>query len=67
VHAGRRDGEDLDGGAMIWSEVEEPCDGLARVGFAAVYIDAAGRADVGVEPTKTAHRLRIINASVNYN
>ena len=39
----------------------------ASVGFAAVYIDAAGRADVGVEPTKTAHRLRIINASVNYN
>ena len=52
---------------MIWSEVEEPCDGLARVGFAAVYIDAAGRADMRVEPKKTAHQIRIINAFVNYN
>jgi hypothetical protein len=67
VHAGRRDGEDLGGGAMIWSEEEEPYGGVARVGFAAVYIDAAGRAGVGVEPTKTAHQLRIINAFVNYN
>ena len=52
---------------MIWNEEEEPYGGAAKVGFAPVYIDAAGRADVGVEPTKTAHQLSIINASVNCN
>ena len=43
---------------MIWSEEEEPCGGLARVGFADVYIDAAGRADVGVEPTKNGATIK---------
>ena len=31
VHAGRRDGEDLGGGVMIWNEEEEPYGGVTRV------------------------------------